>query len=233
MSTSLYLGGSYLQLHPTWHVEDSRWKASKVLEILDRNHLIVQSLVEIGCGAGEVLACLQRSLPSGCKLRGFEISPDAYRMCVPRANESLTFELQTAPTLVTDRVDVVMALDVLEHTEDYFSFLRSMREQGEYCLLHVPLDLSVQSLLWGLPQRVRRSAGHLHYFTAPILFSAVQECGLEVIDVMYTRPGIERRSSSVAGRIARYPRLLLSHFSESWAALTVGGFSIMVLAKRV
>jgi cyclopropane fatty-acyl-phospholipid synthase-like methyltransferase len=232
VDTSLYLDGTYLQIHPGWHIEDSEWKASKVLQMLHRNHLEVGSIVEVGCGAGEVLACLQKSMSSDCVFRGYEIAPDAYRMCHSRANDRLSFSMQWSNPEIEGRADLAMALDVVEHVEDYFSFLRNLREQGEYCILHVPLDLSLQSLLFNLPQRVRKTAGHLHYFTAPILQNAVRDCGFTIIDSIYTRPGIERPSKSLAGKLARYPRLVGAAVNEPWAALILGGFSMMILAKR-
>jgi hypothetical protein len=37
-------------------------------------------------------------------------------------------------------------MDVVEHLEDYFSFLREIRPKGEFKMLHIPLDLSVQTI---------------------------------------------------------------------------------------
>jgi cyclopropane fatty-acyl-phospholipid synthase-like methyltransferase len=232
MDAALYIDGTYLRLHPTWHAEDSQWKAAQVLTMLRRNGMSVRSVLEVGCGAGEVLAVLQAAMPKNSDFRGYEIAADAYAMCSSRANDQLRFTLQVPGEAIHHRADLVIALDVLEHTEDYFSFLRTLRETAPYCMLHVPLDLSLQSLLFGLPQRVRKTAGHLHYFTAPILTNAVQECGFEIVDAMYTKPAIERPSASLRGKMARYPRQIAAACSEHWAALILGGFSMMVLAKR-
>ncbi len=52
-SEELYKDGRYLELNPTWHVEDSPWKAKQIFEIIHRNRLQPKSICEIGCGAGD------------------------------------------------------------------------------------------------------------------------------------------------------------------------------------
>ena len=57
-------------------------------------------------------------------------------------------------------------LDVIEHVEDYFSFLRDIRTKSSYKLFHIPLEVSVQGVLRGkIFLRNRDLYGHLHYFT--------------------------------------------------------------------
>ena len=233
MATSLYLSGEYLTKHPTWHVEDSSWKANHVLGAMARNALTPATICEIGCGAGAILAELQNMLPESCSFTGYEFSPQAYAMCGSRENASLHFSSEDG--LVADKpvADLTLALDVLEHVEDYPQFLRSLNKRCKHAILHVPLDLSLLSLLTGLPQRVRRSAGHLHYFTRQLVLEAVSEAGFEVVEARFTRPAIERPNMSWRGRLARLPRLCLATISEDAAALLFGGFSLLVLLKPV
>ena len=33
--SSMYTDGEYVRKHPTWHLEDSPWKAQQVVKILD------------------------------------------------------------------------------------------------------------------------------------------------------------------------------------------------------
>ena len=58
MSDKVYIDGTYSFSHPTWHDEDAPWKASEIYKILDDNHLTPRRIVDIGCGAGGVLASL-------------------------------------------------------------------------------------------------------------------------------------------------------------------------------
>src|SRR5690606_39364807 len=43
--------------------------------------------------------------------------------------------------------DLVLCIDVFEHIEDYLGFLRILRDKGTYKLFHIPLDMTVLSVL--------------------------------------------------------------------------------------
>ena len=49
---NIYTNQQYLKANPTWHDEDSPWKASQVMALLARNRLAAKKVAEIGCGAG-------------------------------------------------------------------------------------------------------------------------------------------------------------------------------------
>ena len=71
-----YISKEYLELNPTWDSEDSPRKALHVLEMLRAHDLYPRNLADIGCGAGQVLAELKKSLPD-TDMMGFDIAPDA------------------------------------------------------------------------------------------------------------------------------------------------------------
>jgi hypothetical protein len=212
-------------------VEDSSWKANHVLDAIARNGLAPETISEIGCGAGAILSELQNKLPESCTFMGYEFAPQAFAMCAARENASLRFSSEDGLASGKPVVDLSLALDVLEHVDDYPQFLRTLGRHCRYAILHVPLDLSLLSLLTGLPQRVRRSAGHLHYFTRQLALDAVTEAGFEVLEARFTRPAIERPNHSWRGRLARLPRLGLALINEDLAALLFGGFSLLIVAK--
>ena len=55
MEDSIYTDGQYIAKNPSYHIEDSPWKARQILKMLHRHDLPLRSVCEIGCGAGEVL----------------------------------------------------------------------------------------------------------------------------------------------------------------------------------
>lgn len=63
---SIYTDGSYLaQTGGTWHLEDSLFKAQRIASMLARHDEIKPSTIcEIGCGAGGILAELQKICPT-------------------------------------------------------------------------------------------------------------------------------------------------------------------------
>ncbi len=79
-----YVGGEYLGHNPTWHVEDSAWKAEQILAALKRNGLHPATVCEVGCGAGEILSQLHARLPSHVVFTGYEISPQAHALALTR-----------------------------------------------------------------------------------------------------------------------------------------------------
>ncbi len=86
------LNSSYLHANPTWHAEDSAWKATQILKLIERNKLMPKSIVEIGCGAGEILNQLQQRLADKeIDFSGYEIAPDAFKLAQTRAKERLHF----------------------------------------------------------------------------------------------------------------------------------------------
>jgi cyclopropane fatty-acyl-phospholipid synthase-like methyltransferase len=232
MTQNRYTDGRYLRENPSWHVEDSPWKAHQIVKILEKNKLHPTTFCEVGCGAGEVLGQLQQAYPEAL-FKGWDISPQAIALAQTRANPTLSFEqgdLLTEPVLKTTPDDVLLALDVFEHVEDYFAFLRGLHHRSHYVVFHIPLDLSAQAVWRGLPLRWRKEVGHLHYFTRDLALSALQETGYRILDTQYTAYAIDRPAPTLKARLARWPRRLAYALSPDQAALLLGGFCLMVLA---
>jgi len=227
-----YLDGTYLKQNSDWHVADSSWKVQQILQILSRNQITPRTIYEAGCGAGEVLRLLQKKLDPVCELWGADVSPQAIELCQARANERLHFALLDGRIPWNGKFfDLVMAIDVIAHIEDYRTFLRKIKSQGAYKLLHIPLDISVQHILREKSMiRSRQLHPHLHYFSKRTAMFALADAGLEIIDWCYT-PRMVDIPSHARGRILRVPRKLLFAINPDFAANVLGGFSLMVLAN--
>jgi cyclopropane fatty-acyl-phospholipid synthase-like methyltransferase len=231
-SAEMYSGGKYLERNPSWHVEDSPWKARQILKMLDRNQLSPRSVCEVGCGAGEILAQLHDRLPGNVRFAGFEISPQAYELCRSRARERLQFFLADLCTEPAEKFDLVLAIDVFEHVEDYYGFLRRIRDKGTFKLFHIPLDMCVHKIARGGPiMRLRHQVGHIHYFMKETALATLTDTGYEIQDWFYTSEDIDVKPHSWKARFARLPRALAFKVQPDWTARTLGGFALMVLAK--
>ena len=53
---SIYDDGTYLENNNGWHVADSPWKAQQIRRAIEANNLAFDTVAEVGCGAGEILA---------------------------------------------------------------------------------------------------------------------------------------------------------------------------------
>jgi SAM-dependent methyltransferase len=231
-TTTVYEDGSYLDRHPTWHAEDSPWKARQIEKMLRKNKVSPSSIAEVGCGAGEILSCLANVYGPGVTFSGYEISPQAIAICRTKEKRNLRYVLKD---LLADRdasFDVVMAIDVVEHVDDYRGFLRRLRGKGKYKLLHIPLDLSVQTVLRSSPiLRIRGLVGHIHYFTKETALATLRDTGYEVIDWFYTRGSLELPNRGWKANLLSLPRKLLFFIHQDLAVRVLGGFSLLVLAK--
>lgn len=229
-SANLYLDGEYLLKNPQWHVEESPWKAKQVLRMLRQNDLAPSSICDVGCGAGEVLSQLQKSLDRGSVFRGYDISPQALGLAGSRANEKLQFilgEVRSEDVFF----DLILVLDVIEHLEDYWSFLRQLKLKSRYKIFHIPLDLSVQTIFRQNALVKRRNLyAHLHYFTKETALRTLLDVGYEVLDYFYTPRSIEL-GSEFGEKLLNLPRRLCFAIHQDSAARLLGGFSLLVLTR--
>ncbi|MBD2520487.1 hypothetical protein H6G93_37220 [Nostoc sp. FACHB-973] len=129
--------------------------------------------------------------------------------------------------------DLVMAIDVFEHVEDYFGFLRKLKEKGKYKLFHIPLDLSVQSVLRSSPiLKSRFKYGHIHYFTKETALASLKDMGYEVLDYLYTSVSLDLPNrNGWKNSLLNVPRKVLFSINQDLAARLLGRFSLLVLTK--
>jgi hypothetical protein len=230
--TSVYTDGRYLAHNPTWHVEDSPWKARQIIEMISRNRLAPRSVCEVGCGAGEILSQLKRSLPDDCRFWGYDISPQAHALAVPREDERLHFRLGDLTEESSARFDLVLVIDVLEHLEDYCGFLRKLRPRGEHTIFLIPLDLSAYTVLRSYPiLELRRQVGHIHYFTRDTALAALRETGYEVVDWFYPPDDEPLGGKPLKQKLLTLLRRGLYRLGPDYAVRLLGGRSLMVLAR--
>lgn len=233
MSENLYTSGRYLEKNPSWHVEESPWKARQVIQMLKRNHLEPQTICEVGCGVGEVLKQLQEHMEKNCMFVGYDISPQAIEIAQSRANERLYFKLMDIQQEQEIFFDLILVMDVIEHMEDYFSFLRAIEPRSAYKIFHFPLDLSAQTVLRpGGLLNVRNAYGHLHYFTKETALQTIRDTGYDILDYSYTARALEIPSKQVTRNLMNIPRRALFAVSPELATHALGGWSLLILATQ-
>lgn len=232
MLEEIYTSGVYLEKNPSWHVEESPWKAKHIIQIMRKNHVLPETICEVGCGAGEVLKQLQEKMDKDCSFWGYDISPQAFELTQSRANERLHFELADIRQEKDTFFDLILVLDVIEHLEDYFSFLREIKPKSKYKIFHIPLDLSAQTVLRprGL-LGVREAYEHLHYFTREIALQVLRDIDFEILDYCYTARAIEQPTHELRRNLLKLPRKLLFAMNQDFAVHLLGGWSLLVLAK--
>ena len=227
---NVYFNGQYYFNNPTWHEEDSEWKADQIINLLKKNDLNLIKIAEVGCGAGGILYWLKTKYNPKGSYCGYEISPDAYKLCSKKTTDNLDFKLGDICSY-GDNYDLLLVIDILEHLENYNEMLRNIKSKSKYKIFHIPLDLSVQTVMRDHPMiSVRSSVGHIHYFTKNIALAVLKEAGYKILDYKYTTSGISLPKRSIA-KLAAVPRILAFKLNEDLAARWLGGFSLLVLTE--
>jgi len=221
-----YADGSYAAATGgTWHFEDSAFKAGQVLRMLRRHPEVnPDSICDIGCGSGGVLSELECKLDPAAWFTGYEVSPQAHALCQRLGGARCEYVLGD-PFADARFFDVALALDVVEHVEDCFGFVRQCGTKATWKIYHIPLDASASTLLRGT--NCWESVGHLHLFTREKALKTVQYSGQKIVDWFLTPVSLERPHRR-ATRFTNIPRRILP---ELLASRIFGGYSIMILAK--
>ena len=226
------LNSKYLKNNPTWHIEDSQWKATQIIKILGRNKLKIKTIAEIGCGAGEVLNQLhERLADKTIEFSGYDIAFDAVEMCQNRVKPRLFF-YQEDLTNKSVYFDLLLMLDVFEHVEDYMGFIRQSTNKSAYTIFHIPLDMSVIGILRNTPIKDRKKLGHLHYFMKDTALATLNDCDLDVLDYFYTPGSIEAGTPTIKTKIMNIFRRFLFSFNQDFTVKLISGYSLIVLTKQ-
>ena len=204
MTENIYTSGKYLEATPTWHAEDSPWKARQIKRMIDRNQLRPATIAEIGCGSASILDQLS-GLPElhDVSFEGYDISPQAIEMATKLENE---------------RLRVYQEDLVSEDNEKHFDIL---------------LVIDVSSVLRNAVIGGRYTIGHIHYFMADSALGTLRDTGHEIVDCFYTSGGLGlfKEHPTFKKAVANVPRWLLSKVSLPLTARLLGGYSLLVLAK--
>ena len=67
-----------------------------------------------------------------CRCWGYEISPQAFGLSHRLSSETLQFKLADIRQEDDAHFDLMLLMDVIEHLEDYFGFLRELQPKAEY-----------------------------------------------------------------------------------------------------
>jgi SAM-dependent methyltransferase len=231
---NIYTDGTYLKNNPAWGLEDSSRKAAEIYSLILKNKLMVHHLVDVGCGAGSIVHELSQMDKDITKIRGYDISADAISMARKFESDRIEFINADFFSLETEMFDLLLMIDVLEHVEDYYCFLRSLKTRAKHFVFHIPLDLSCRTLLKPhVLLQQRESVGHLHYFSKEMVFWLLKDLGYEMIDWKYTKPDVDiKKPASFKQWLKKVLRKISFSISQSLSDKLWGNFSIMILAKQ-
>ncbi|HYD12468.1 MAG TPA: class I SAM-dependent methyltransferase [Allosphingosinicella sp.] len=230
MNTTIYSDSTYLQKNESWHEEDSPYKVGLVAKILAANDIAFGSIADIGCGAGLTTELMARKYPH-VTVHGYDVSPDAAGFWSRRTGENLQY-FRTDFASSGRHYDVATCLDVFEHVEDYFGFIRAISRNATYVVFNVPLDMCVLKLLTPGIRRARERVGHLHYFNAYTATETIKDSGLEIVDSFLSNPFFTNLPRNPLQWLLLLPRMMLSLISKRLCSTLLGSHSMVILARQ-
>lgn len=226
----MYNDGQYLENNKAWGAEDSPYKASLVIDCITQNGIGFATCADVGCGAGLVTEILAEKY-SDAAFTGYEPSQDAQRFWNDRkrlANLSYTnrniFEEERP-------ADLVLCLDVFEHVEDYFGFLRALRNKGKSFIFNIPLDMNLMKILTPGIRYAREEVGHLHYFSEYTALQTLRDCGYKIRGHRLSVAYLATMPRNIRQWLVLPFRLITIAFGKSLAARVFGGISLVVYAQ--
>ena len=224
-----HVNGEYFRKNPTWHVEYSPWKAGNIHRLLVKRDLKPKSICEVGCGAGEVLRQLQLKMPSNCTFSGYDVAPHAIEIAKRNGeNEHLQFAVADFGELDTPFYDLLLILEVVDHVEDYYGFLRMLKKKADWKLFSFSLDISVQSAFRSGAFTQRRNVhSHMHHFNKETVLGTLEFAGYEIVDYFYP----SNLAISSLAKLAKPIRTAFFKLNPDFAVRMFGGYSMMVLAR--
>jgi hypothetical protein len=229
--TEIYKDGTYLKNNPDWNAGDSSFKANKILRLLGKHNVTLESVCEVGCGSGEILVQLSSKLPN-VNFLGVDISQDAINIAKAKETSQIRFELRDVTNNQFDQFfDLILVIDVIEHIENYFKFLRDVRPLGRYTMFHIPLDMYMWSLFReNMLIQSKERVGHIHVFTEDFIKSVLKDCGYKIIDRLYTEPNFKPLKTKQ--KLVEFARKIIFKINKRFCSKTIGGMSILILAEN-
>lgn len=231
-----YIQGEYGQLNPTWHLEDSGWKASQIMRVLDLG-VNDQDLhvCDVGCGTGGVIAALDGLLAQrGTRARftGYDIAGEAIQRArtMWKARANLAFECVDVLSLDRLDCDLCLLMDVLEHLPDPLGFLVALTAKGvRELVIHVPLENNWLAIMRGRTDPRKSKVGHLHFYDTHSAISLLERAGLVIAAWVYTPEiDLDIRLHRTARNLAAYlPRKVFFWCAPSLGIHTLGGAAMM------
>jgi 2-polyprenyl-3-methyl-5-hydroxy-6-metoxy-1,4-benzoquinol methylase len=126
-----------------------------------------------------------------------------------------------------EHFDLLLVMDVIEHVENCFEFIRKCKAKSDYTIFQIPLDLSVLSMLRNSFYYGRERVGHIHYFTKDTALLTLKECGYEIIDWKYNSLNLYRKPYSPK----TWYRNICKLFAPDFTVRLFGTYSLCILAK--
>jgi len=199
---NFYLKGEYFAKNRSLHEEDSPWKVSKIIPLIDafmgyagRQEI---NLLDAGGGSGLILKEISDYIEQSYRIKPgkfiLDLSPgmlEAQKKNNPELKKILNENIQTT-SLDNKEIDLTLMIDLLEHVSNPVEALKEVKRISRFAIFKVPLEdnLTMKMLNFMNRGRLRRDfidiAGHVNIYNLNKLITQVEAYTGRVLDLYFT-----------------------------------------------
>jgi ubiquinone/menaquinone biosynthesis C-methylase UbiE len=249
---NLYLTDEYIIRNPSLHEEDSPWKISKIIPLVDRLIDYINAdeinLLDVGGGAGLILNAVSTYIAESCgtKVNKFavDLSPrmlEIQKKMNPDLKKALREDIRKT-SLGNKEIDLALMIDVLEHVPNPQEALEEVKRISKFVIFKVPLEDNLHFRTWNfakrgdLRQRRIETIGHINVYTFSKLRHQIEKHTGHVLDFYFTNVFDHYQNSKQYKKWGRRGKLInfvsanISKLSPKLCSLIFTDY-VMILAK--
>jgi SAM-dependent methyltransferase len=162
----------------------SDWKARNLVSIIPDN-LIFRNILEIGCAFGVLLNNIAGRLNIGARtgidisLENIRLARELYPGCDFFQGILEDFIKEKSEVLKSQKFDLAVLSDIIEHIPDDLEFLKLIREISEYVVVNLPLERSFKNRKrkYGMDD----TSGHLRSYDRKLAKTLFNDAGFIIL----------------------------------------------------
>ena len=180
-SEDIYSSDEYISNNPSLHLEDSSWKLSLIIPLIDRCITELNktelTILDVGGGAGEILHAVSRYIRNkyGIVVNKYviDLSPGMLKLQKERNPDIINAynEDIRSTSLQNKSIDITLMIDVIEHIPNQEDALKEIRRISRFVIFKTPLENNILYNLINLVTRGRsrreniQTIGHVNLYT--------------------------------------------------------------------
>jgi SAM-dependent methyltransferase len=181
-----------LEAEARWLQMGAGGKTDSIGLFLRRNNITPKSILELGCGTGEIVKeCQRRGYGESYTAVDYSEKAISYLQAHSTNINVMAADIASTDFAINGHFDVVILSHVLEHLEHPDEFLKALRRiDFTYVIAEVPLeDLLISRLKSHVKDRTKNPAGHVQFFTGSTFRKLLTDAGFKILDTRrYANP---------------------------------------------
>lgn len=221
--TRFYTTNDYISKNPSLHEEDSGWKVTKLVPLVDsflarqqENEVV---LLDVGGGAGAILSEIANRIRqhpnTGVRKYALDLSPGALEIQRARNPDIVKAVCEDIrETSFADKeIDLALMIDVLEHVPDPFRALVELKRIAKFVIFKVPIENTLWTRMADSVRGAKRkeeilaSVGHINFYTPHELRSQIERHTGQILEFRFANTFQPLRSTKLYSELGPLQRV--------------------------